>query len=334
MKEKTTAVSLILAWMAVSAAAGQSGGTRLTLCSDDSPAARAFFLQNADPQLSQLDAVAKETCLSMKSQPSSSDAIFGTFELDNEGNVLLSFSRFDTRRSRVIPWLASTASPLKTTTEQGKISALCIICDNLVLELESLDLSDAPELPLAEPEPTALTPDPSEPTEPPLVRSQVIELFGGIKYIAPRTAAPLAGLGYAIYLNRMGLALDAYYEFDSNFELSGRAFTTWALAARLGLSYLAVQRSAGVAGVEASAHWRLNTYRRDNLVAAKTHRWSDFGAGFYLFGRYNFSTIFGVFAKGGMQVFPTAHIAKIADGPKQRVENYSIVLLYGLNFLF
>ncbi|MCP4678477.1 MAG: hypothetical protein GY854_23800 [Deltaproteobacteria bacterium] len=341
---RTLPVLLVLVLLApYNTSADTESGIVIQLCTDDSAEVYARFSKAMNKQLTFSKVPDEPNCSIPPSLPKSKHLVIGRFvAVDNEAvSLSLRLAGSDAKRSREIPWLNTERLPLQTTLQEKRLASLAILVDNLVLEFHNLKFESAPSVQVEkeeteEPRPKEELPDTDASATPDknTKLSHWIGVFAGVDYLTPGMVAPLIGLGYDLYIERFGIALQLAYEFDSTYNLEGRGFTTSAVLAKLGAKYLFFLRSAGFIGVELDCILRYNMFQRDNIPNAKTRDWSSFGVGVLAHGRLRLAGAFGVFLKPGIELYPFARELEIPDGPSEKVGVFGISVTAGLDLYF
>jgi len=318
----------------------------LALCTDDDESAFAALAEEVRSASRFVELSPAPSCADAPSAPGAEEVsprFQGRFEVDDNGLVALvltSSAAPDQKRSSRVPWLDSRARPIAATISADKTRAMMLLIDGLVLDFRSLYLlalpvaqpAEATAAPKAEPAPA---PPPLPPKEPP--RAEIawgLEVGAGAVYISPDAGAPRVEIGGSIGTGRWRAVIDVHAEFDSNYAIGSRTFTTFGSGARLGARYLFYLGARSQIGAELAAAWIQSRFQRDDIAESKVRTWADFGLFVGVFGRVRLVGPIGAFLRVGVAICPTARVTEIADGPEKQVNLVTVPGVAGLDFDF
>lgn len=304
----------------------------VVLCTNDSPSTSRQLGAQLNPTLDLAKIAVQSSCSDDARAKTTNARYIGRFLRDSQGNVSLLIEHTGhTRavRQRAIPWLDDTDQPLLATMNANKTMVLGIVIDNLLLDLSHIQLSKAPTIEAVQK---------NKPRSP--LDSEKSNLFGGfeaqagMEYFTESAFAPYLSLGLFLGKNRLLVSARAVFGFDSSFQIGERPFDTSEFGARLGLGYLFWKTGKHHLGAEVVTAWRFNVFKRADQESAEEQTWSDWGVGLTLFGRYQIVGILGLVARLGVELYPTARVARIKDGPSEKVNLIVVPLTLGFDLVF
>jgi len=158
--------------------------------------------------------------------------------------------------------------------------------------------------------------------------------LAGVAWTPPATIAPQIEAAVGWGGPRFWAVVDLALQLDSNFAIDGRSFGTAGYEVRVGLRRTWLRSERFRWDAEATAVCHLNRYRRDDIAGAETHSWLDLGAGVHSRAGLRVSRRASVLWALGLEAFPTARLASIANGPSRRVNLLTLSAVAGLAFDF